>query len=47
VVPVHFRETLHPEGHEPPMTFDYTLREGIATSTNALKLVRLVGLTGR
>jgi hypothetical protein len=47
VRPVHFRETLHPEGHEPPMTFDYRLRDGIATSTNALKLVRLVGLTGR
>ena len=45
VVPVHFRETVHPQGHEPPMTFDYRLREGIATSTNALKLVRLVGLT--
>ena len=44
-VPVHFRETVHPQGHEPPMTFDYRLREGIATSTNALKLVRLVGLT--
>jgi hypothetical protein len=44
VVPVHFRETVHPEGHEPPMTFDYRLREGVATSTNALKLVRLVGL---
>lgn len=44
VVPVHFRETVHPEGHEPPMTFDYVLRDGIATSTNALKLVRLVGL---
>jgi ABC-type multidrug transport system fused ATPase/permease subunit len=47
VVPVHFRETIHPEGHEPPMTFDYQLRDGIATSTNALKLVRLVGLAGR
>ena len=46
VVPVHFQETVHPEGHEPPMTFDYQLREGVATSTNALKLVRLVGLTG-
>jgi hypothetical protein len=44
VVPVHFRETVHPEGHEPPMSFDYVLREGVATSTNAMKLVRLVGL---
>jgi len=46
VRPVHFRETIHPEGHEPPMTFDYLLRDGVATSTNALKLVRLVGLAG-
>ena len=45
VVPVHFRETVHPQGHEPPMSFDYQLRDGIATSTNALKLVRLVGLS--
>ena len=44
VVPVYFRETVHPEGHEPPMTFDYRLRDGVATSTNAMKLVRLVGL---
>lgn len=44
VVPVHFQETVHPEGHEPAMTFDYRLRPGIATSTNAMKLVRLVGL---
>ncbi len=44
VVPVHFRETVHPEGHDPPMSFDYVLRDGVATSTNALKLVRLVGL---
>ncbi len=44
VAPVHFRETVHPEGHEPAMTFDYRLRDGVATSTNAMKLVRLVGL---
>ncbi|MFO7892418.1 MAG: hypothetical protein R6U63_01680 [Longimicrobiales bacterium] len=44
VVPVHFQETVHPEGHEPAMTFDYRLRDGIATSTNAMKLVELVGL---
>jgi hypothetical protein len=47
VIPVHFRETLHPEGHEPPMTFDYRLRPGVATTTNALELVRLVGLGRR
>jgi DNA mismatch repair ATPase MutS len=26
------------------MSFDYRLRQGIATSTNALKLMELVGL---
>ena len=43
LVPVHFRETLHP-GEDPPMTFDYLLRPGVATTTNALKLLELVGL---
>jgi hypothetical protein len=43
-VPVHFRETLHPPGVEPAMTFDYELRPGIATTTNALRLLELVGL---
>jgi hypothetical protein len=42
-VPVHFRETLHPGG-DPPMTFDYVMRPGIATTVNALKLMELVGL---
>ncbi|MDY7095310.1 MAG: DNA mismatch repair protein MutS [Acidobacteriota bacterium] len=46
-VPVHFRETLHPPGVEPAMTFDYQLRPGIATTTNALRLLELVGLTAR
>ncbi|PLS79512.1 MAG: hypothetical protein CYG59_12810 [Chloroflexi bacterium] len=41
---VHFTETFArgPEG--PVMHFDYRLRPGIATSTNALKLMELVGL---
>jgi MutS domain V len=43
--PVHFRETLHPGGH-PPMTFDYRLRPGLAPTTNALKLLEMVGLGG-
>lgn len=43
MVPVHFRETLHPGG-DPPMTFDYKMRPGIATTVNALKLMELVGL---
>jgi membrane protein implicated in regulation of membrane protease activity len=42
-VPVHFRETLHPGG-DPPMTFDYKMRPGVATTVNALKLMELVGL---
>ncbi len=42
--PVHFRETLHDHDAEHPMTFDYKLRPGVATTTNALKLLELVGL---
>ncbi len=42
-VPVHFRETVHPGG-DPPMTFDYQMRPGVATTVNALKLMELVGL---
>jgi hypothetical protein len=41
---VHFRETLHGADAEQPMTFDYRLRPGVATTTNALKLLELVGL---
>ena len=41
---VHFTEqfTRGPEG--PVMRFDYRLRPGVATSTNALKLMEIVGL---
>jgi len=42
--PVHFRETLHDHDAQQPMTFDYKLRPGVATTTNALKLLELVGL---
>ena len=41
-VPVHFTETVG--GSDEGLTFDYRLRPGIAQSTNALKLLRLVGL---
>jgi hypothetical protein len=41
---VHFRETLHDETAEKIMTFDYRLRPGIATTSNALKLLEIVGL---
>lgn len=44
---VHLRETLHGSGAAETMTFDYKLRPGIAPTTNALKLLELVGLRGR
>ena len=40
----HFTEQVHPDG---TMTFDYRLRPGIATSTNALRLMQLMGITPR
>ena len=42
---VHFTEQFvpGPDGRE-TMTFDYRLRPGVATSTNALKLLGIVGL---
>jgi len=42
---VHFRETITNDGAGPAMTFDYRLRPGLATSTNALRLMELVGLS--
>jgi hypothetical protein len=41
---VHFCETLHDRDAERPMTFDYKLRPGVATTSNALKLLEIVGL---
>jgi len=43
-IPVHFRETVHPAGEGPLLTFDYRLRPGLATSRNALRLMEVVGL---
>lgn len=43
-VPVHFRENVHTQNGRALMTFDYKLRPGVATSTNALKLMEIVGL---
>jgi hypothetical protein len=47
-VRVHFRETVEPadstQGEGAHMTFDYVLRPGLATSTNALELLRAIGL---
>jgi hypothetical protein len=41
---VHFSETLTAGPAGPIMTFDYQLQPGLATSTNALRLVALLGL---
>jgi DNA mismatch repair ATPase MutS len=41
---VHFTETISSGSDGPVMTFDYRLRPGIATSTNALRLMEIVGL---
>jgi DNA mismatch repair ATPase MutS len=38
----HFTEQVHQDG---TMTFDYRLRPGLATSTNALRLMQLIGIT--
>ena len=39
---VHFVETVRDGSGGPAMTFDYELRPGLATSTNALKLMEIV-----
>jgi hypothetical protein len=44
VVPIHFTETVTTGTDGPTMTFDYMIRPGIATSTNALRLMEIVGL---
>ena len=41
---VHFSEQVHTDGS---MTFDYVLRDGLATSRNALRLMELIGLRPR
>ncbi len=43
-VPVHFRERIEEVDGESQMTFDYQMRDGVATTTNALKLLEMVGL---
>lgn len=42
--PVHFRGNVRRAGESPTLSFDYTLRDGPATSTNALELLEMVGL---
>lgn len=41
-IPVHFTESVAEDAGE--LTFDYRLRDGIATSTNALRLLEMAGL---
>jgi DNA mismatch repair ATPase MutS len=41
---VHLAETVIQRDGQMDMTFDYTLRPGLATTTNALKLMELVGI---
>ena len=41
---VHFKESIVNESAGERMRFDYRLRPGLATTTNALKLLQLVGL---
>ena len=41
---VHFRESLEKREGGPPIAFDYRLRPGLATSTNALRLMEIMGL---
>jgi len=42
-VPVHFAEVFTRDGEAPRMTFDYQLRQGLATSSNALALMEMLG----
>jgi DNA mismatch repair ATPase MutS len=41
---VHFSEQFIEESGKEKMVFDYRMKEGIAQTTNALKLLELVGL---
>jgi DNA mismatch repair ATPase MutS len=43
-VRIHFTETVRTDNGRPVMTFDYKIRPGDATSTNALVLLELMGL---
>jgi hypothetical protein len=43
---VHLEGTVREEAAGPLLTFDYLLKPGRATSTNALALLRAVGLGG-
>ncbi len=45
--PVHFREHYERQDGTPRMAFDYLLREGIATTSNALALLEMMGIGDR
>ena len=45
--PVFFTEAVGEASDDTVLHFDYQLRPGIANSTNALKLMRLIGLDGK
>jgi DNA mismatch repair ATPase MutS len=42
--PVYFAERFVDEDRGPVMTFDYVLRQGLSSTTNALKLLQIVGI---
>ncbi len=42
--PVHFSESYEDRADGPHMSFDYVLRPGVAPTSNALKLLEIVGL---
>jgi MutS-like protein len=43
--PVHLEETITATDDGPAMSFDYRVRPGLATSTNALRLMEVMGLS--
>ena len=43
-IPIHFTEQFETVDGKKQMTFDYHARKGIAPTTNALKLLEMVGL---
>jgi hypothetical protein len=43
-IAVHFQETIEQTASGPSLSFDYKLKPGLATSTNALRLMDIVGL---
>ena len=42
-IAVHFAEQFSRDHDEPEMTFDYRLRPGLATSSNAIRLMEMIG----